>query len=235
MGNEHRNEWYRALPWVLLGQRVRFQPNLDASAAQMVLQMSPRIPGQLLGDPGPPLNSAQTRALLDQLYKLSDRPSVPTSGRRVFNDISETDSATHVYVKVDKPLSLQPKWEGPYRILSRPSRSTIEVKLGVFKSGELRKQVYHWNLCKVAYLRPDSEDASRPALGRPKTRPATGSEAVSEQTDATGFVYGGCPPLSSPAPPLQSQPANDNKLSGGEIQTDRQVRRTRNPNPNYKT
>ena len=48
MGNKHRDEWYRALPWVLLGMRVKFRPNLDASAAQMVLQMSPKIPGQLL-------------------------------------------------------------------------------------------------------------------------------------------------------------------------------------------
>ena len=53
MGNKHRDQWMRALPWVLLGKRVAFQPHLDASSAQMVLGMSPTIPGQLMGHPGP--------------------------------------------------------------------------------------------------------------------------------------------------------------------------------------
>ena len=56
--------------------------------------MLPKIPGQLLGDPGTPLNNSQSRALLDQLYRLADRPPVQTSGKRVFKDISETEDAT---------------------------------------------------------------------------------------------------------------------------------------------
>ena len=171
----------------------------------MVLQMSPKIPGQLLGDPGPPLNSIQTRALLDQLYRMADRPAVPTSGKRVFKDISETEEATHVYVKVDNPQSLCPKFEGPYRIFSRPSRSTVEVKLGLFSNGELRKQTYHWSACKVAAMRDEAVEADRPKLGRPPksstssfeaepmpsfltkslTTPVmSGSEAVSNATDS---------------------------------------------------
>ena len=167
MGNNHRDQWFMALPWVLLGMRVKFQPNLDASAAQMVLQMSPKIPGQLLGDPGPPLNNTQSRALLDQLYRLADRPPVPTSGKRIFKDISHTDDATHVYVKVDNPECLCPKFEGPYRIVSRPSRSQVKVKLGLYKNGSLRTQVYHWSSCKVAVVREGAPDAERPKLGRP--------------------------------------------------------------------
>ena len=110
MGNDHRDQWFKALPWVMLGKRVSFQPHLDASAAQMVLGMSPRIPGELLGHPGPPLNSSQLKALLDQLYKLADRPPVQTSGDRLKLDIEEkVRNATHVYVRVDKPASLCPK------------------------------------------------------------------------------------------------------------------------------
>ena len=186
MGNKHRDEWFMALPWVLLGMRVKFQPNLDASAAQMVLQMSPKIPGQLLGDPGTPLNSSQSRALLDQLYRLADKPPVPTSGKRVFKDISETDDATHVYIKVDNPLSLCPKFEGPYRIVSRPSRSTVEVKLGLFKNGTLRTQVVHWSLCKVAAMGETSQEAERPKLGRPARQP---DPEVEQQPPS--FVFSG--------------------------------------------
>ena len=244
MGNEHRDQWFKALPWVLLGQRVRYQPNLDASSAQMVLQMSPRIPGQLLGDPGPPLTSLQTRALLDQLYKLSDKPPVPTSGRRVFKDISETDEATHVYVKVANPLSLQPKWEGPFRILSRPSRSTVEIKLGMFRSGAVRKSVYHWTSCKVAYLRQDQSEAHRPLLGRPPK-----ALLVSHATDTDDhFHYNGVPPDPDPSG-LDSVPnsndvsfTDDNETSSAddyEVNNDaaetpsRPIRTTRNPHPVY--
>ena len=139
------------------------------------------------------------------LYKMADKPPVPTSGKRVFKDISETEDATHVYVKVDKPESLAEKFEGPYRILSRPSRSRIEVKLGMYRNGGVRSQIYHWHSCKVANMREGQEDASRPKLGRPsKTslkvskeskeplpfyispvpKSSAGSEGASSQTDA---------------------------------------------------
>ena len=59
MGNVHKDNWMRALSWVLLGKRNTYLPSLDATSAQMVLNMSPRLPGQLLVHPGPPLNSIQ--------------------------------------------------------------------------------------------------------------------------------------------------------------------------------
>ena len=215
-------------------------------AAQLVMQMSPRIPGQLLGDPGPPLSNAQTKALLDQLYRFSDRPAVQTSGRRVFKDISETEDATHVYVKVDKPESLCPKWEGPYAIVSRPSRSTVEVKLGLFKNGEMRKSIYHWTSCKVANLRPGAAEASRPRLGRPPKKPpleifhpepdphATAPDDDSNSTDAESvgaesFVYS--EPASQQTLPVEFFAGNSNDI----VSTNRPVRSTRNLNPNYKT
>ena len=171
-----------ALPWVLLGLRVKYQPNLDASSAQMVLGMSPRIPGQVMGHPGPPLNSSQLRALLDQLYVMADREPVPTTTKVNKLDIHDTTNATHVYVKVENPTSLSPKFEGPYAIVSRPTRSTVEVKVGLFKDGSLRTNTYHWSSCKVAHMRSGAPEASRPALGRP-TKSTSSSADV---TDSTG-------------------------------------------------
>ena len=242
MGDTHREHWYSALPWIMLGRRVSFQPNLDASAAQMVLNMSPRLPGQLLGHPGPPLSNSQVRALLDQLYRLADRPPVQTSGKREFLDIeNETANVTHVYVKVDKPDSLCPKFEGPYKVISRPSRSTVEVKIGMFKSGEPRTLTFHWSLCKPAFMREDATEGSRPMLGRkPKSRtsssdddssstdvmvePQLGTPSVSAEFSSTGFSH--------PNPPTVKSAATDTNKFTREIQT-RQTRRTRNPNPNY--
>ena len=171
MGNEHKDQWTRALPWVLLGKRVQYQPFLDASSAQLVLGKSLKMPGQLLREPGPPLNTVETRALLDQLYKLHDRPGIPTSTKVSNLDISATNNATHVYIKVDKPESLCPKFEGPYPIHSRPSRSTITVVLGKKKDGELRLATYHWSSAKIAHLREGFVEAQRPSLGRPLKNP----------------------------------------------------------------
>ena len=168
MGNDHRDQWTKALPWVLLGKRVQYQPFLDSSSAQLVLGKSPKLPGQLLGEPGPPLNTVETRALLDQLYRLHDRPGIKTSTKTSELDISSTEKATHVYLRVDKPESLCPKFEGPYAINSRPSRSTIEVILGKKKNGDLRLQTYHWSFAKVAHMRDDASAAHRPQLGRHK-------------------------------------------------------------------
>ena len=65
MGSKHKEEWPQALPCVLLGRRASHQPDLDASAAHLCLGKLPSLPGQLLGLPGPPLNSIQTKALLE--------------------------------------------------------------------------------------------------------------------------------------------------------------------------
>ena len=187
MGDTHREHWFQALPWVMLGKRVSFQPNLDASAAQMVLNMSPRIPGQLLGHPGPPLSNNQVRALLDQLYRLADRQPVPTSGKREFINIEDqTQDVTHVYVKVDKPESLCPKFEGPYKVVSRPSRSTVEVQVGVFKSGEPRTLTFHWTLCKPAHMREGALESRRPMLGRPPKKPTSAPANGHNSNDAAG-------------------------------------------------
>ena len=114
---------------------------------------------------------------------MADKPPVQTSGKRIFNDISHTDNATHVYVKVDKPQSLCPKYEGPYSIISRPSRSTVEVKLGVYSTGEIRKQVYHWSSCKVAVMRDGALEGARPKLGRPPKNPTDTPVSSSSGTD----------------------------------------------------
>ena len=74
---------------------------------------------------------------------------------------------------MDKPESLCPKFEGPYPIHSRPSRSTITVELGKKKNGDLRLQTYHWSSAKVAHLRDGFVAAQRPKLGRPSKLPDT--------------------------------------------------------------
>ena len=158
---------------------------------------------------------------------MSDKPPIPTSGKRIFKDISETESATHVYIKVDNPLSLSPKFEGPYKIVSRPSRSQVEVKLGLYADGSLRTQVYHWSSCKVAAMRDSGHEAARPKLGRPpKVEPTSlppgiisilpesghtsGSEADSIDTNNIQAQIQDGGPNNSVVPPVASSTGGSN-------------------------
>ena len=68
MGQFHKKQWIKVLPWTLLGRRVAFQPHLDASSAQLVFGKALQFPGALLTKPGPPLTTEETSSLLSQLY-----------------------------------------------------------------------------------------------------------------------------------------------------------------------
>ena len=229
MGDTHRENWFTALPWVLLGKRVQYQPHLDASASQLVLGKSVVVPGMLLGQPGPPLSSIQTRELLEELYKLAARPPVPTSSPVTHNNIDHTLSATHVYVKQANPLSLCPKFEGPFEIVSRPSRSTIKVKIGTFATGEPRLLTFHWSSCKVAHMRDGAVEGSRPKLGRPPKATSTSSD-VTMSTDPD-------PPAPSTKDAVFPSAVSPPSLSTNNDRqnSNRPKRSTRNPNPNYAT
>ena len=167
------------------------------------------------------------------------------SGKREKFDITNTDDATHVYVKVDNPKSLYSKFEGPYEIVSRPSRSTLTVKLGLFKDNSPRLATYHWSSCRVAHLREGATSASRPALGRPpklapqsagtdfpSSEPANGPEPTDNQNKPVE------PDLFLAGPPSsETLPANiqndDQPVPSVDESIARPVRSTRNQNPSY--
>ena len=109
MGNEHGDKWMSALPEVLLGKRIAVQPDLDIFA---VLAKSLSVPGNLFGHPRAPPTNLQTKTLLEQLYKMTARPPVPTFTVVNPADLTETLQANHAYVKVDRPSGLQERFEG---------------------------------------------------------------------------------------------------------------------------
>ena len=233
MGNNHGDKWMRALPWVLLGKRIQVQPDLDASAATLVFGKSLKIPGQLLGHPGKPLTNLQTKALLEELYKMSAKPAVPTSAMVEPLDISFTEKATHVYIKVEDPGPLCPRFEGPFKVISRPSRSTVQVRLGSYVDWSPRLQTYNWQSCKVAHMRPEAQEAERPKRGRPTIINSGGPSATSE-------------PVKESATEVNKQ-GNSKRHTRAEIQTvltsadknlqqrhnHRMARSSRNPAPAY--
>ena len=73
---------------------------------------------------------------------------------------------------------------GPFPVISRPSRSTIEIKVGLNKDGSDRREIRHISDIKVAYLRDDAVIASRPKRGRPPKAPTTASSKNSTSPDS---------------------------------------------------
>ena len=236
MGSTHGNKWMRALPWVLLGKRVAFQPDLDTSSALLLYGRSPEIPGQMLGHPGPPLNNLQTRALLEEMFKLESKPAMQTSAKTIINDISATERATHVYIKREDPKSLTPRFEGPFEIVSRPSRTQIQVRLGSYANGTPRLAVYSWHSCKIAHLREGFVEGSRPTLGRKPARPEpttddpllTPEKEASIENKQNGRAVG-----DESSAKIQTALTDVQTKTNANTVASRPVRSTRNPKPNY--
>ena len=64
MAKEAGEQWMARLPWVLLGRRTAYQPELDATSAELVYGSNPTVPGDIVGDPGSPLTRQQLQLLL---------------------------------------------------------------------------------------------------------------------------------------------------------------------------
>ena len=110
--------------------------------------------------------------ILKKLQVKNNRPAVPTA-LNTSNPKVETlpSSVTHVYVRQHDIKGLSSKYVGPFPVTSRPSRSTIEIKVGTNKNLSDRLEIRHISDVKVAYLRDDAKIAERPKRGRPKKNP----------------------------------------------------------------
>ena len=89
------------------------------------------------------MTNAQVKDLLLEMEKIDNKPALQTSAKIEELDISQTDNITHVYVKVDDPRGLNPRFQGPFPVISRPSRSQVEVKVGSYADGRPRLSIFH--------------------------------------------------------------------------------------------
>ena len=173
-----------------------------------------------------PLSSEESKHLLETLLTEASRPSVPTSSHATLveqKDNQDAKEATHVYVRVDNPKSLMPKYSGPFEIVSRPSDSTIQIKTGNFVSGKPKLELHTWARAKPAFMRPDAVVAERPKRGRPQKIPATVSVPDPPSTEET---------RPNDAVIQLSENVNNN-TPDSNVGGKRQPRTTRNPAPNY--
>ena len=157
------------LPWVLMGRRAAFQEDLGCSPFQLTFGQAAVLPGAMVDDPGPPPSKPDIREMLSHLEAATNVPAIPMSrhGQGPKTYTKGIDTATHVYIRLDNPQGLQPRYHGPFLIKKRLGNSTIQIKTGTYKSGEERLEVHSWNNAKPAYMSEDMLAIDRPALGRP--------------------------------------------------------------------
>ena len=154
---------------------------------------------------------------------MSEKPAIQTTSINNPIDISKTEDAEFVYVKMHEPKhGLSPRFEGPFRVISRPSRSQVQVRVGSFVDGRPRLSTFHWSSCKIAHVRPDTVEASRPNIGRkPKVTPPVpddgGTPSLGDGQNVTNVTHG---PNASLSPNVNKPVAilnereNSNKPSG---------------------
>ena len=226
MGEDHKENWYDMLPWILLMKRTSYQKDLGASPSMLCYGSNPAVPGDLLRDPGAPMTSSEMEELKNFVENLNNKTPIQTSTPTQVPVEEPPASVKYVYTKQHNTTGLQAPYVGPFPVVSRPSRSTAKIRVGYFKNGVPKYEVRSWRDLKIAHLAPDAEEASRPSRGRPPSKPAQvqlSSEPASKIQD--GAQINKLPDEDAVMPTATKTNSN----VGGK----RPARSTRNPNPAY--
>jgi len=171
MGEVYQDRWIEYLPWALLGRRTAFNKELKTSSAELTLGMHPQIP-MALAQEVKETEEPTIPSILAKLRLKNERIAVPTSTNHQKPVDPPSQDVTHVYCRHHNCKGLQCKWRGPFEIDSRPTRSTVKIKVGVNKDSSDRTEIRSWGDAKSAYLRDNMAAASRPKRGRPR-KPTT--------------------------------------------------------------
>ena len=231
LGNDYQNKWYHYLPWALLGRRTAFNKDLGTSSSELALGTHVQVPGSILQD----VSFDTEPNIADIIRKLeykNNRVAVPTSSPKIDTNDEPDANITHVYAKQHAARGLQPPYQGPFKVNSRPGRSSLTIRVGRNMDDSDRLELRSWADCKPANRRQGTEEAQRPKRGRPPKNPEV--EAGLDTTVDSSLS----PPVSSDSDASLGGNADDNKSpnlsnsnEGGN--SSRSTRSTRNPAPNY--
>ena len=201
MGDTHQERWLDHLPFVLLGRRVAFQPDLGASASELTFGKNVMVPGQLLSDPEKTEDKLED--LLQQVRLATNNKAMQTSRHnppeKPLSDIP--DGVTHAYTRQHQTTRLQPNFEGPFRIDGRVSKSVLRLEVGCYKDGTKCYELRHLNDLKLSHPKSLAAPAERPRLGRPPNSKPFTLSGGQLSTEASGLDGSKNPsPLPSPFP-----------------------------------
>ena len=175
-------EWMDQLPWVMLGMRSAYRPDLDTSSAELVYGAPLTIPGDLVGAPvEQEADSEDAKRLLKGLRRLAASRETPTARHGVPEVYypQAAREATHVFVERTKAQAgtFGSKYQGPFEIVERIGARELKLLVGETAGGEPRYEVQDWSRCKVAHMAPGATVAKRVNRGRkPKKLSPTAKE-----------------------------------------------------------
>ena len=172
MGDTHASKWHLALPWVILGKRTAFQPDLGTSPAEIVFGQTLTVPGDLAGSDLQP--DSDLPHLLERVRRNAARAPVQTSHHTTIpKDYRPPglDTATHPWVKKAdaKVTPLSPKYDGPFEVLERRGDSCVVVWVGTLAHGEATTELQHLENCKPVFFQGKPYTVKKPKLGPPPT------------------------------------------------------------------
>lgn len=112
--------WTKVLPIILLGLRTAFREDFGTSSAELVYGESLRIPGAFLSHNKEIVSQNEfVKDLHNQIKKFSPSPPSRHDNESVFI-FKELKTCSHVFVRKDSVrLSLQPPYEGPFKVVKR--------------------------------------------------------------------------------------------------------------------
>ena len=185
MANTSGDKWYQRLPWIMLFRRSMVLQETESSPAELALGMTPKLPGDLLGEPQAQMENNQLKAVLEGLRKKAAQPPPPmtASGQNEVYMPPSTDSAEYVFVKRGKPGNLGKQYDGPFKIIKQLGNTSIKIRVGSNVKGEPRFENQHWSNCKVAALPEGMQPATKPRPGRKPLNPQATTFRPSEKTE----------------------------------------------------
>ena len=230
MGETHQDRWLDVLPFVLLGRRVAFQPDMGASASEMTFGKNVSIPGEILHDPESEEGLEASKKLLNLVRSSTDRqihqPSSHAKPETPLPGLPE--EVKRVFTKQHQTTGLDPSYEGPFNIAERPTKSVVKLNVGSYKDGRVRYEFRHLNDIKPAHPKSLAGTVERPKLGRPAAMTSTSSSAKapgSTESEAAFQVQNGgkinkpaaAPPTHAEEPPNSNVPVDH---EGNEVSPD---------------
>lgn len=165
--------WTHTLPTILLGLRVAYKPDIDASPAELVYGTTLRIPGEFFNDSTP--TTIDSEALNKFRETMRDLRPTNTAHHAVPKLFMSKDlaTATHVFVRNDtiRP-SLSHPYDGPFKIIKRN-----EKYFSISMRG--RNSNISIDRLKPAFVANDDIKSTVPL---PQTRPTTTNDASTSKT-----------------------------------------------------
>ena len=120
--------WVEQLPLALLNIRSSYKEDLDSTAAEAVYGTTLSLPADFvtppseLDDPKPFIKKLRAR-----MSAIRARPPQPTRHRPIYVPTDLLD-CTHILLRNEKKPTLRPRYDGPYKVVSRTDKTVTISK-----------------------------------------------------------------------------------------------------------